>query len=60
MQSHAPIGVFDSGSGGLTVARQLHKILPGENLLYVGDMKRMPYGPREQQEIIKFMGKFLN
>ena len=60
MQSHAPIGVFDSGSGGLTVARQLHKILPGENILYVGDMKRMPYGPREPQEIIKFMGQFLN
>ncbi|MDQ0204441.1 glutamate racemase [Pectinatus haikarae] len=60
MRACAPIGVFDSGSGGLTVARQLHKILPGENIIYVGDMKRMPYGPRKPEEIIKFMDQFLH
>ncbi|WP_182188416.1 glutamate racemase [Pectinatus frisingensis] len=60
MQACAPIGVFDSGSGGLTVAYQLHKILPSENIIYVGDLQRMPYGPRNPEEIIKFMQQFLN
>ena len=60
MQACAPIGVFDSGSGGLTVAKQLHKILPHENIIYVGDLKRMPYGPRDPKEIIKFMHQFLS
>ncbi|WP_196592500.1 glutamate racemase [Pectinatus sottacetonis] len=60
MQPYAPIGVFDSGSGGLTVVKQLHKILPNEDIIYVGDLKRLPYGPRDPQEIIKFMYQFLN
>jgi glutamate racemase len=41
-----PIGVFDSGFGGLTVARALIDLLPGEDLVYVGDTARYPYGPR--------------
>ena len=43
-----PIGVFDSGFGGLTVACEIAKELPGENLIYVGDSARCPYGPRPQ------------
>ena len=41
-----PIGVFDSGIGGLTVIRALHRRLPHENLVYFGDTARVPYGPK--------------
>lgn len=46
-----PIGVFDSGFGGLTVARALIDLLPGEDLVYVGDTGRYPYGPRPLGEV---------
>ena len=46
-----PIGVFDSGYGGLTVARELQKRLPEESLIYFGDSARCPYGPRDQAEV---------
>ncbi|MBO0885902.1 MAG: glutamate racemase [Acidimicrobiales bacterium] len=46
-----PIGVFDSGFGGLTVARALIDLLPGEDLVYVGDTGRYPYGPRPLKEV---------
>jgi glutamate racemase len=49
-----PIGVFDSGVGGLTVARSILDLLPGEPLLYVGDTARFPYGPRPLDEIRSF------
>ena len=39
-----PIGVFDSGLGGLTAVRRLRQILPDENIIYFGDTGRMPYG----------------
>jgi glutamate racemase len=42
----APIGVFDSGVGGLTVARAIIDQLPGESIVYVGDTARGPYGPK--------------
>jgi len=51
MSDRRPIGVFDSGSGGLTVARAILDSLPGESLLYVGDTARFPYGPRPLEEI---------
>ena len=51
MSDHRPIGVFDSGSGGLTVARAVLDLLPAEPILYVGDTKRFPYGPRPLEEI---------
>ncbi|MFI5342566.1 MAG: glutamate racemase, partial [Candidatus Methylomirabilales bacterium] len=41
-----PIGMFDSGFGGLTVARAVIDLLPSEDLVYVGDTGRYPYGPR--------------
>ena len=40
----APIGVFDSGVGGLTVAREIMRQLPNENIVYLGDTARVPYG----------------
>jgi glutamate racemase len=49
-----PIGVFDSGFGGLTVARALIDLLPGEDLVYVGDTGRYPYGPRPLDEVRGF------
>ena len=46
-----PIGVFDSGLGGLTAVKALRAILPEEDILYFGDTGRMPYGPRSAEEI---------
>lgn len=49
-----PIGMFDSGFGGLTVARAVIDLLPDEDLVYVGDTGRYPYGPRPQDEVRAF------
>lgn len=49
-----PIGVFDSGIGGLTVARELLRQLPNESVLYLGDTARVPYGPRGKETITGF------
>jgi len=49
-----PIGVFDSGVGGLTVLRELRRQLPSESTIYLGDEARMPYGPRPANEIVAF------
>lgn len=49
-----PIGVFDSGFGGLTVARALIDLLPNEELVYAGDSARYPYGPRPHEELCNF------
>ena len=48
----APIGILDSGVGGLTAVAQMNKYLPNESILYFGDTKRMPYGNRTQEEVI--------
>jgi len=52
--SKRPIGIFDSGVGGLTVVRALRKVLPAEDLIYFGDTARYPYGPRSPQIVRKF------
>ncbi len=49
-----PIGVFDSGIGGLTVVKELIKLLPQENIVYFGDTARVPYGIKSRETIIKF------
>ena len=49
-----PIGVFDSGVGGLTVLRELRRQLPNEATVYLGDEARMPYGPRPDSEVTAF------
>ncbi|MFD1018951.1 glutamate racemase [Thalassobacillus hwangdonensis] len=49
-----PIGVIDSGVGGLTVAKELIRQLPYEQLLYVGDTSRCPYGPRPKEEVYRY------
>ena len=48
----APGGVFDSGSGGLTVARELMLNLPAEKIVYFGDTARVPYGSKAKETII--------
>ncbi|MGN8645690.1 glutamate racemase [Gracilibacillus sp. HCP3S3_G5_1] len=49
-----PIGVIDSGVGGLTVASELIRQLPKESIIYLGDTKRCPYGPRPKEEVIQY------
>ena len=49
-----PIAMFDSGFGGLTVARAVMDLLPGEELVYLGDTARYPYGPRPMAEVRRF------
>lgn len=56
----APIGIFDSGVGGLTVLRELYRQLPNESIVYFGDTARLPYGTRSQAEILQFMSEILN
>ena len=50
----APIGVFDSGVGGLTVAREIMRNLPQEKIVYFGDTARVPYGSKSK-ETIKYL-----
>lgn len=52
---HLPIGIFDSGLGGLTVAREVMDALPDERIVYFGDTARCPYGPRELSEVRRFV-----
>lgn len=52
-QDDRPVGVFDSGLGGLTVARALIDLLPDEDVVYFGDTGRFPYGPKPRDELVK-------
>ena len=52
--SEAPIGIFDSGVGGLTVLAEIRKTLPNENIIYLGDTANFPYGNKTKEDIIKF------
>jgi glutamate racemase len=54
VNSQAPIGVFDSGLGGLTVARAIAEHLPHERLVYLGDTARVPYGTRSAQTVVRY------
>ena len=49
-----PIGVFDSGVGGLTVLKAIHELLPAEDLLYLGDTARLPYGTKSPDSITRY------
>jgi len=53
-KSALPIGIFDSGVGGLTVVRQIHRLLPQEDLVYLGDTARVPYGTKSPGTVIRF------
>ena len=54
VSSSAPIGVFDSGIGGLTVVRELMKQLPNESIIYFGDTARVPYGPKSPDTVVRY------
>ena len=51
--NNSPIGIYDSGLGGLTVWREVRRALPGESLVYLGDGKNCPYGSRPREEIAR-------
>jgi len=60
LSNNAPIGVFDSGIGGLTVVKELLELMPEENFIYFGDTARVPYGPRPKEEILEFLHQILD
>ena len=51
---HSPLGIFDSGVGGLSVLRAIRQELPHENVLYFADQGHVPYGPRPLEEVRAF------
>lgn len=52
--NRSPIGIFDSGIGGLTVVKEIVKKLPNESIIYLGDTARVPYGPRSKEIVTQF------
>ena len=58
--SDAPIGVFDSGVGGLTVLREILRRTPAESTVYLGDNARAPYGVRPDEEVLAFSTESLD
>ena len=56
----APVGVFDSGVGGLTVAREIMRHLPSENIVYFGDTARVPYGSKSKDNIIRYSRQIIH
>jgi glutamate racemase len=57
--SDAPIGIFDSGIGGLTVVHAVHRLLPAESTLYLGDTARVPYGPKSPETVRRYAREIL-
>ncbi len=57
LSAEQPIGIFDSGVGGLTVAKEIKRLLPNENLIYFGDTKHLPYGEKSPEAIIGYVTK---
>ena len=56
----APIGIFDSGIGGLTVARAIYERLPAESTIYFGDTARVPYGPKSPETVTRYSLEILH
>ncbi len=62
LSAHQPIGIFDSGVGGLTIAKEIKRLLPNEDLIYFGDTKHLPYGEKSKEAIVGYcteISKFL-
>ena len=53
-QDQLPIGLFDSGVGGLTVLDAMRRLMPGEDYLFLGDTARVPYGVKSQKPIVRY------
>ena len=60
VHKNAPIGLFDSGVGGLTVFNEILKQLPNERVIYFGDTSRVPYGSKSKETIIKYCKQIVN
>ncbi|QJW45544.1 glutamate racemase [bacterium BFN5] len=60
MGNNAPIGIFDSGIGGLTVVKEVQRLMPQEDIIYFGDTARAPYGSRSSEQIVEFMHQILS
>ena len=60
LQKEAPIGVFDSGMGGLTVVREIMRQLPNEKIIYFGDTARLPYGSKSKATVTRFSRQIVN
>ena len=56
----APVGVFDSGIGGLTVAREIMRNLPSEKIVYFGDTARVPYGSKSKETIVRYSRQIIH
>ena len=54
LRKDAPIGVFDSGVGGLTVVREIMRQIPNEKIIYFGDTARVPYGSKSKDTVTRF------
>ena len=57
ISAEQPVGIFDSGVGGLTVAKEIKRLLPNENLIYFGDTKHLPYGEKSREAIVGYSTK---
>jgi len=55
-----PIGIFDSGIGGLTVAKELRRLMPSESIVYVGDTANVPYGAKTPEELLKLSRQIIH
>ena len=60
LMKNSPIGIFDSGIGGLTVANAIKKVLPNENIIYFGDTEHLPYGEKSKEAIQSFSRKIIS
>ncbi|MBI1911354.1 MAG: glutamate racemase [Deltaproteobacteria bacterium] len=60
MDRNSPIGVFDSGIGGLTVLREITRLLPNENTIYLGDTARVPYGSKSKETVERYSFEVAN
>ena len=60
LNKNAPVGVFDSGVGGLTVAREIMRNLPSEKIVYFGDTARVPYGNKSKETILRFSRQIIH
>jgi len=60
MSDPRPIGVFDSGVGGITVLRAIHDLLPNEDLIYLGDTARLPYGTKSPETVVRYASQAAN
>ena len=59
LQKEAPIGVFDSGVGGLTVFREIMRQIPNEKIIYFGDTARVPYGSKSRETVTRYSGQIV-